>query len=140
MESHLHYPTEKPVIDVAAIAAAVNPERLANDLATVAKMGGRSDGGVARLALDDNDTRARLWLIEQASALGARASVDAIGNVFLDVPGSDPALEPVVTGSHLDSQPTGGKYDGALGVLAGLEALRALKQAGGLHRAALFHW
>ncbi|NQY76687.1 MAG: M20 family metallo-hydrolase [Halomonas sp.] len=130
MESHLHYPTEKPVIDVAAIAAAVNPERLANDLATVAKMGGRSDGGVARLALDDNDTRARLWLIEQASALGARASVDAIGNVFLDVPGSDPALEPVVTGSHLDSQPTGGKYDGALGVLAGLEALRALKQAG----------
>ncbi|MEE3110732.1 MAG: Zn-dependent hydrolase, partial [Pseudomonadota bacterium] len=80
MESHLHYPTEKPVIDVAAIAAAVNPERLANDLATVAKMGGRSDGGVARLALDDNDTRARLWLIEQASALGARASVDAIGN------------------------------------------------------------
>ncbi len=130
MESHLHYPTDKPVIDLAAIVAAVNPERLANDLATVAKMGGRSDGGVARLALDDNDTRARLWLIEQASALGAKASVDAIGNVFLDVPGSDPALEPVVTGSHLDSQPAGGKYDGALGVLAGLEALRALNDIG----------
>lgn len=85
---------------------------------------------MARLALDDNDTRARLWLIEQASALGAKASVDAIGNVFLDIPGSDPELEPVVTGSHLDSQPAGGKYDGALGVLAGLEALRALNDIG----------
>ncbi len=130
MTSRRNEPTDKPAIDLATLAAAVSPERLANDLATVAMMGGRSDGGVARLALDDNDTRARLWLIEQASALGAKASVDAIGNVFLDVPGSDPALEPVVTGSHLDSQPAGGKYDGALGVLAGLEALRALKQAG----------
>lgn len=134
MTSRLNEPTDKPAIDLATIAAAVSPERLANDLAIVAMMGGRSDGGVARLALDDNDTRARLWLIEQASALGAKASVDAIGNVFLDVPGSDPALEPVVTGSHLDSQPAGGKYDGALGVLAGLEALRALKQAGFIPR------
>jgi N-carbamoyl-L-amino-acid hydrolase len=130
MTSRLNEPTDKPAIDLATIAAAVSPERLANDLANVAMMGGRSDGGVARLALDDNDTRARLWLIEQASALGAKASVDAIGNVFLDVPGSEPELEPVVTGSHLDSQPAGGKYDGALGVLAGLEALRALKQVG----------
>lgn len=130
MQSHINQPADAPLIDIAAIAAAVNPERLANDLATMANFGARSDGGVARLALDDNDTRARLWLIEQAKALGATASVDAIGNVFLDVPGSEPALEPVVTGSHLDSQPAGGKYDGALGVLAGLEALRALKQAG----------
>lgn len=59
---------------------------------------------MARLALDDNDTR---WLIEQASVVGAIASVDAIGNVFLDVPGSEPELEPIVTGSHLDSQPAG---------------------------------
>lgn len=116
--------------DSPAIAAAVNPQRLANDLATLAMIGAREDGGVARLALDDNDTRARLWLVEQASELGAQASVDAMGNVFLDLPGSDPELAPVVTGSHLDSQPAGGKYDGALGVLAGLEALRALKAAG----------
>jgi N-carbamoyl-L-amino-acid hydrolase len=92
-------------------------------LATVAKFGGRSDGGVARLALDDNDTRARLWLIEQASVVGAIASVDAIGNVFLDVPGSEPELEPTVTGSHLDSQPAGGKYDGALGVVEGIQGV-----------------
>lgn len=130
MQSHINHPTGSSLLDIKAIARAVNPERLANDLATVAKFGARSDGGVARLALDDNDTRARLWLVEQANALGATASVDAIGNVFLDIPGSDPELAPVVTGSHLDSQPAGGKYDGALGVLAGLEALRALKQAG----------
>lgn len=130
MQSHINHPTDSSLLNIKAIARAVNPERLANDLATVAKFGARSDGGVARLALDDNDTRARLWLVEQANALGATASVDAIGNVFLDIPGSDPELAPVVTGSHLDSQPAGGKYDGALGVLAGLEALRALKQAG----------
>ncbi|UYO73195.1 M20 family metallo-hydrolase [Halomonas qinghailakensis] len=130
MESHLNDTADNTMMDLKAIAAAVNPDRLAHDLATLAKFGGRSDGGVARLALDDNDTRARRWLVEQASFLGAKASVDAIGNVFLDVPGRQPSLAPVVTGSHLDSQPAGGKYDGALGVLAGLEALRALKQAG----------
>ncbi|WP_249977859.1 M20 family metallo-hydrolase [Vreelandella olivaria] len=130
MQSHANHPDNSTTINLSAIATAVNPQRLENDLATVARFGGRTDGGVTRLALDNNDVRARLWLIEQASTLGAKASVDAIGNVFLDVPGSDPRLSPVVTGSHLDSQPTGGKYDGALGVLAGLEALRALKQAG----------
>lgn len=130
MQNHTDHPTGGSPTDLATIAAAVKPARLANDLATVAQFGARSDGGVARLALDDSDTRARLWLIEQASGLGAKASVDAIGNVFLDIPGSDPELEPVVTGSHLDSQPAGGKYDGALGVLAGLEALRALNDIG----------
>ncbi|MDR5900179.1 M20 family metallo-hydrolase [Halomonas vilamensis] len=118
------------VCDLAAIAAAVNPLRLANDLAALAKIGAREDGGVARLALDNHDTSARLWLVEQAKELGAEASVDAIGNVFLDLPGSNPELAPVVTGSHIDSQPAGGKYDGSLGVLAGLEAFRALKEAG----------
>lgn len=128
-----HYPAspnDNTACDLPTIAAAVNPQRLANDLATLARIGARDDGGVARLALDDHDTRARLWLVEQARELGAKASVDSIGNVFLDLPGSDPELAPVVTGSHLDSQPAGGKYDGALGVLAGLEALRALKEAG----------
>ncbi|PMR74011.1 M20 family metallo-hydrolase [Billgrantia endophytica] len=122
--------TTSTAIDAATIAAAVNPSRLERDLVHLATFGARDDGGVARLALDTNDTRARLWLAEQAAALGATASVDAVGNVFLDLPGSEPGLNPVVTGSHLDSQPAGGKYDGALGVLAGLEALRALKDAG----------
>ncbi|KPQ21468.1 MULTISPECIES: M20 family metallo-hydrolase [unclassified Halomonas] len=123
-------PNDQTACDLPAIAAAVNPRRLAKDLATLAMIGAREDGGVARLALDSHDISARRWLVEQASELGANASVDAMGNVFLDLPGSDPELAPVVTGSHLDSQPAGGKYDGALGVLAGLEALRALKAAG----------
>ena len=116
--------------DAKAIGEAVDPGRLARDLAFLATLGARDDGGVARLALDANDIQARLWLTEQAEAFGASASVDAIGNVFLDLPGYDPTLDPVVTGSHLDSQPAGGRYDGALGVLAGLEALRALRDAG----------
>lgn len=132
-----HYPAslnDHTACDLPAIAAAVDPQRLANDLATLARIGAREDGGVARLALDDNDTRAHLWLVEQARELGAKASVDAVGNVFLDIPGSDPSLAPIVTGSHLDSQPAGGKYDGTLGVLAGLEALRALKEVGFIPR------
>ena len=116
--------------DSIVIAAAVNSQRISNDLVTLARIGSRDDGGVARLALDGYDTNARLWLVEQASELGAKASVDEIGNVFLDLPGSDPGLAPVVTGSHLDSQPAGGKYDGSSGVVAGLEALRALQEAG----------
>ncbi|WP_217267744.1 MULTISPECIES: hydantoinase/carbamoylase family amidase [Halomonadaceae] len=115
---------------MADLAAAISEARLWADLQALARIGARDDGGVARLALDEHDIRARLWLVEQAASLGATASVDAVGNVFLDLPGSEAGLEPVVTGSHLDSQPAGGKYDGALGVLAGLEALRAFKDAG----------
>lgn len=112
------------------IANAVDAARLQGDLETLATFGGRKDGGVARLALDDNDIQARLWLAEQAEPLGAEVYADAMGNVFLSLPGSEPSRPPVVTGSHLDSQPTGGKYDGTLGVVAGLEALRALRDAG----------
>lgn len=117
-------------INVQAISEGVSSARLARDLAYLAALGARDDGGVARLALDTSDIQARRWLTEQASTLGATASVDAIGNVFLDLPGREPALAPVVTGSHLDSQPTGGRYDGALGVVAGLEALRAIRDTG----------
>jgi N-carbamoyl-L-amino-acid hydrolase len=113
-----------------AIAEAVSDTRLQGDLETLARLGARDDGGVARLALDDNDIEARLWFAAQAAELGAEAFADAAGNMFLHLPGSEPGLDPVVTGSHLDSQPAGGKYDGALGVVAGLEALRALRDAG----------
>lgn len=113
-----------------AISEEVSSARLASDLAYLAALGARDNGGVARLALDTSDIHARRWLAEQASTLGATASVDAIGNVFLDLPGREPSLAPVVTGSHLDSQPNGGRYDGALGVVAGLEALRAIRDTG----------
>lgn len=116
--------------DAVTLAAAVNPSRLSSDLDHLASLGARDDGGVARLTLDANDIQARLWLVEQAESIGAIASVDVLGNVFLDLPGHDPMLAPVVTGSHLDSQPAGSRYDGALGLVAGLEALRALRDMG----------
>lgn len=117
-------------INIQAISERVSSARLANDLTYLATLGARNDGGVERLALNTSDIQARRWLAEQATTLGATASVDAIGNVFLDLPGREPGLAPVVTGSHLDSQPTGGRYDGALGVVAGLEALRAIRDTG----------
>lgn len=112
------------------VARAVDGDALWQDLETLAGFGPRSDGGVCRLALDDNDIAAREWLAAQATALGAEPGVDAAGNVFLCRPGSDPEAAPVLIGSHLDSQPTGGRYDGSYGVLAGVAVLRALANTG----------
>ncbi len=82
---------------------------------------------MARLSLNDDDKRVRHWLIDQAKALGCRVTVDQMGNIFAVRPGkSDKA--PVMMGSHLDTQPTGGRYDGILGVMAGLEVLRTLHE------------
>jgi beta-ureidopropionase / N-carbamoyl-L-amino-acid hydrolase len=119
------------------VAEQVSGERLDAALRHLAGFGARSDGGVARLALGAEHVAARRWLIGEASALGADARMDAAGNLFLTLPGSDPTLAPVVTGSHVDSQPTGGRYDGALGVLSGLEVLRAVREAGVQPRRAL---
>jgi beta-ureidopropionase / N-carbamoyl-L-amino-acid hydrolase len=92
----------------------------------LASIGGTARGGVCRLALTDLDRRARdlvrCWL-EQA---GCAVRVDAIGNLFARRVGLDSSLPAVATGSHIDSQPTGGKFDGAYGVLAGLEVIRTL--------------
>lgn len=126
---------ENVVQDVSesGVAVCVSADRLTADVERLARFGARDDGGVARLALSESHVAARRWLINEAASLGADARMDAAGNLFLTLPGSDPALSPVVTGSHVDSQPTGGRYDGALGVLAGLEVLRAV-QASGLQR------
>ncbi|MCP1676485.1 N-carbamoyl-L-amino-acid hydrolase [Natronocella acetinitrilica] len=113
----------------ARAAAAVDSRRLWEDLRNLAQLGARADGGVGRLALDENDVKARLWLVEQGRALGCSVRMDAAANVFLRLPGGDENLPPVVTGSHMDSQPAGGAYDGAYGVLAGLAALRAVHEA-----------
>lgn len=112
------------------IAAAVSAEALWSDLNTLATMGARADGGVGRLALDEQDVAARRWLVTEARALGATAHTDGAGNLFLRLAGTNDELPPVVTGSHIDSQPAGGAYDGAYGVLAGLSVLRALHQEG----------
>ncbi len=114
----------------ARIADAVSEQALWSDLNTLATMGALADGGVGRLALDEQDVAARRWLVAEARALGATAYTDGAGNLFLRLPGRNDDLPPVVTGSHIDSQPAGGAYDGAYGVLAGLAVLRALHQEG----------
>jgi acetylornithine deacetylase/succinyl-diaminopimelate desuccinylase-like protein len=81
---------------------------------------------MARLSLDDNDRKVRSWLKEQAEAIGCTVTVDQMGNMFAVRPGRAKNAAPVMMGSHLDTQPTGGRYDGILGVTAALEVLRTL--------------
>jgi N-carbamoyl-L-amino-acid hydrolase len=104
--------------------------RLWADLMEVAKIGGTAKGGCNRQALSTTDGEVRHWLASRAEACGATLAVDRVGNMALRRAGRDPARKPVAFGSHLDTQPTGGKFDGVLGVLAGLEILRALQEAG----------
>ncbi len=104
----------------------IDPRRLWDSLMDMAQIGATPKGGVRRLALSDVDRAGRdrfRTLCEQA---GLTLRVDAMGNMFARRPGRDPARLPVLFGSHLDSQPSGGKFDGALGVMAGLEVMRTL--------------
>ncbi|MFG1357746.1 Zn-dependent hydrolase [Xanthobacter pseudotagetidis] len=109
---------------------AINPRRLWDSLMATARMGGTAKGGICRLALSDADREARDWLRGACAALGCTVTVDEVGNMFALRPGRRPDLAPIAFGSHLDTQPTGGKFDGILGVLAGLEVLRTLDEAG----------
>lgn len=116
---------------------AVNGNRLWADLHDLSHLGGRSDGGVGRLALDENDVAARLWLTERARSIGCSTRVDVLGNLFVRRQGTEPSAAPVVTGSHTDSQPAGGAYDGIYGVLGGMAVLEALHLSGTMHRRAI---
>ena len=117
--------------DVAlAAAGCVEEARLWQRLMEMARFGATAAGGVNRQALSAEDIAARRLMLQWARELGLDASTDEIGNLYLRRPGSDRSAPPVMTGSHLDSQPMGGKFDGAYGVLAGLEALQAMGQAG----------
>ncbi|MDJ0389453.1 hydantoinase/carbamoylase family amidase [Roseomonas sp. E05] len=88
------------------------------------------DPGVNRACLTPLDRAARRKLIAWGAEIGLTASVDAMGNLFLRHEGTDPAAAPVLTGSHMDTQPNGGRFDGIWGVLAGLEAVQAIRAAG----------
>ncbi len=112
-----------------AAARAVDEQRLWRRHMELAEIGATAKGGVDRQALSAEDAAARRLMATWAAELGLQASTDAIGNLFLRRPGREDAAA-VLTGSHLDSQPTGGKFDGAYGVLAGLEALQAIEAAG----------
>ncbi len=108
----------------------VSAERLWDRLMCLAQFGARDDGGVDRSALSDIEAQARAQLVAWARALGLRPFTDAMANLFLRLDGSRPELAPVLIGSHIDSQPTGGKFDGAFGVLAALEAVEAIIASG----------
>ena len=104
----------------------VDGRRLWDSLMELAKIGATDKGGVCRLALTDLDRQARDLFVRWCREAGCTITVDRIGNIFARRPGRDNSLPPVMTGSHIDSQPTGGKFDGAYGVLAGLEVVRTL--------------
>ena len=105
----------------------VDGDRLWDSLMEMAKIGATPKGGVNRLTLTDLDRESRDLFAKWGAEAGCTLSVDQMGSMFLRRPGTDDTLAPVMIGSHLDSQPTGGKFDGALGVLAALEIVRTLK-------------
>ena len=104
----------------------IDGDRLWGALMELAKIGATPKGGVCRLTLTDLDKQGRDLVSRWAREAGMTVTIDKIGNGFMRRPGRDNSLPPVVTGSHIDTQPTGGKFDGNYGVLAGLEVVRTL--------------
>jgi beta-ureidopropionase / N-carbamoyl-L-amino-acid hydrolase len=107
----------------------IDAERLWSTLTDTAVFGGTNKGGICRLALGPEDRQVRDWLAAAIKAAGLTLAVDDMGTMYGVRPGRDAARPPVAFGSHLDTQPTGGKFDGVLGVLAGLEVMRTLNDA-----------
>jgi N-carbamoyl-L-amino-acid hydrolase len=120
----------------------IDAARLWDSLMAMARIGATPAGGCNRQALTDEDGAGRALLAEWGAAIGLSLTVDRLGNMVLARPGIDAARATVAIGSHLDTQPTGGKFDGVLGVLAGLEVLRTLHDAGIATQAplALVNW
>ena len=106
----------------------INPQRLWDDLMATAQFGGTSKGGIKRLTVSDEDKRVRDWFKLECEKLGCDVQVDEVGNMFATRAGKRKDVLPIAMGSHLDTQPTGGKFDGVLGVLGALEALRTMVQ------------
>ncbi|MFZ1480420.1 MAG: Zn-dependent hydrolase, partial [Paracoccaceae bacterium] len=108
----------------------INPSRLWDSLMEMAKIGPGVAGGNNRQTLSDADGEGRHLFAGWCKAAGMTMGVDTMGNMFATRPGTDPAALPVYMGSHLDTQPTGGKYDGVLGVLGALEVVRTMNDLG----------
>jgi N-carbamoyl-L-amino-acid hydrolase len=111
------------------MTASINAQRLWNSLMELARIGATEKGGVRRLALTDLDRQGRDLFIQWCKEAGCTVKVDAVGNIFARRPGQDDSLPPIMTGSHLDTQPSGGKFDGNYGVLSGLEVIRTLNES-----------
>jgi N-carbamoyl-L-amino-acid hydrolase len=108
----------------------IDGQRLWDSIMETAAFGTTPKGGIKRLTLSDDDRKVRDWFKRACEDLGLKVSVDSCGNMFAQRPGRNSDLLPIAMGSHLDTQPTGGKFDGVLGVLGALEAMRTLKEAG----------
>jgi N-carbamoyl-L-amino-acid hydrolase len=108
----------------------INGQRLWDTLMETAKFGGTAKGGINRLTLTDEDKKVRDWFKAAAEAIGCKVTVDEVGNMFAHRAGRIDGLAPVCMGSHLDTQPTGGKFDGVLGVLGALEVMRTIQESG----------
>eukprot|EP01037_Dinobryon_pediforme_P022130 gene22130-23185_t len=109
---------------------AIDPQRLWDMLMETAKFGGTPKGGIRRLTLTEEDKRVRDWFKAETEKLGCTVTIDDVGNMFAVRPGKRSDLLPIAMGSHLDTQPTGGKFDGVLGVLGALEAMKTLHESG----------
>src|SRR6059036_1075150 len=103
----------------------IDTRRLEESIEELGRIGQTPRGGLTRLALTDEDKRGRDWMVARMREAGLSVTVDQMGNIFGQRPGTAP-LAPVMMGSHVDSVPTGGRYDGQLGVLCGLEVIRTL--------------
>ena len=108
----------------------ISGDRLWSSLMDMARIGATDKGGCNRQALTDLDRQGRDLFVEWCRQEGCSISIDTMGNIFARRDGRDNDLPPVITGSHLDTQPTGGKFDGVYGVLAGLEVIRSLNECG----------
>jgi N-carbamoyl-L-amino-acid hydrolase len=115
---------------MAANVLEINPERLWDSLEQSAEIGRFRDVGLRRLALSAEDKQMRDLFVDWAKVAGCTVEIDRLGNIFARRPGTDPSLPPVAIGSHLDTQICGGRYDGILGVLCGLEVVRTLNDRG----------
>jgi hydantoinase/carbamoylase family amidase len=107
----------------------INADRLKADISTLARIGSEADGGVTRLAYSAEEARARDWIAERLVALDLAPRLDAAGNLIASLPGKR-KLAPVMTGSHVDTVPHGGRFDGAAGSIAALEVVRTVHEAG----------
>jgi len=108
----------------------INEARLMEDLDALSKIARTPAGGVSRPALSEADVEARAWFRSRSEQAGLDVRQDGAGNLSAVLPANDPGARTVLAGSHLDSVPNGGRFDGALGVLCALEALRTIREAG----------
>src|SRR6201995_1110476 len=108
----------------------INRDRLVADLETLASFSDDTPPGISRLVFADADRRSRVWLKSQCSDAGLAVREDAVGNMFARWVGAQPQLAAIGTGSHIDAIPHSGKFDGTVGVLGGLEAIRSLQEGG----------